>query len=317
MIDYSKCALYKIESKDKLLKLLFIEKDKLYLLINNYNVYIRNKKRIIEECKPNLKLVHSRIFYLLKKLDLPQYLYSKKGIAYYDNYKPHSSNDYFYMLDIEKFFPKSSSYFVYQMFLEKFKMSSDVAQLITKICTIDKEQVYLNDEVLEWYERIEKAIRFTIPQRHIPTGSPISQLLAFIAFEDMFNEIEEYCKKKNLSFSVFVDDLTISSNKPISKRVIYDIKHILTNYNHYNNANKNRYRKKGENKRITGVILDKVNKPKAQMKTHKNFKCELEEFKTTNRTKHKNKLIGYINTINLIENKKYNNLKKKVKENNL
>lgn len=317
MIDYCNCALYKIESKDKLLKLLFIEKENLDLLMNNYNVYIRNKKRIIEECKPNLKFVHSRIFYLLKKVDLPNYLYSKKGSAYYDNHKPHSYNDYFYMLDIEKFFPKSSSYFVYQMFLNKFKMSSDVAQLITKICTIDKEQVYLCDEVIEWYQKIESEIGFTIPQRHIPTGSPISQLLAFLAFEDMFNEIEDYCKKKSLSFSVFVDDLTISSKKHISKSIIYDIKNILNKYNHYNNVSKNRYRKKGQNKRITGVILNKNNKPKAQMKSHKNFKNELEEFKTTRKVKHKNKLMGHINTINLIENKKYNNIKKKIKENNI
>lgn len=314
MVNYQNNPLYGIKSKKKILKLLFIEKEQLKNLINDYNVYIRNGKRIIESCNPNLKDVHKRIFKFLKKLELPNYLISsKKGYSYYKNYEPHKDNNYFCMLDIEKFFPKCSSFYVYQLFLKKFNMSKDVAYLITEICTIDKNKVFLNNKVLKWYTTVESKINFEIPNRHIPTGSPISQILAFLSFEDMFEEINQYCLKNTLTFTVFVDDITLSSKTKISKKHIYEIKKILRNYNHNNNINKNRFRIKNDNKRITGVILDKYNNPHAQMKIHYKFKEQLNLYKNNHDLKVKNKLLGYINTIDLIENKKYENVKKAIK----
>lgn len=318
MINYKNNPLYGIKSKKKLLDLLFIDSKKLSSLKNDYNVYIRNKKRIIECCNSDLKNVHTRIFSFLKRIELPDYLISsKKGYSYYNNYEAHIDSNYFCMLDVEKFFPKCSSFYVYQFFLNKLQMAEDVAYLLTELCTIDKNKVFLSNEVLEWYARVEEEIKFKIPTRHIPTGSPISQILAFLSFEDMFDEINKYCKKNNLIYTVFVDDITLSSKHSISKKHIYEIKKILNKYNHNNNVKKNRFKTRNQSKRITGVVLDKNNNPHAQMKIHYKFKSELEKFKQNNKIDTKNKLVGYITTIGLIENKKYENIKIAIKRNKL
>lgn len=41
----------------------------------------------------------------------------------------------------------------------------------------------------------------------IPTGCPTSQLLAFYAYENMFNEISEVAYKYGCIYSVYVDDI--------------------------------------------------------------------------------------------------------------
>ena len=45
---------------------------------------------------------------------------------------------------------------------------------------------------------------------HLPTGSPISQSVAFFSNLTVFNNISTYSKSRNIEFSVYVDDLTFS-----------------------------------------------------------------------------------------------------------
>lgn len=50
------------------------------------------------------------------------------------------------------------------------------------------------------------------------TGSIIIHILSYLVNEGKFNfnEIQEFCNKMNIIFSLYVDDMTFSSNKKIT-----------------------------------------------------------------------------------------------------
>lgn len=318
MIEYSNSPLYNIKSKQKLAELLYFDLKEIPSLIRQYNIFVKGEKRLVESCEKELKTLHKRIFKFLRKLDLPNYLISaKKGLAYYNNYEPHVVNGNFCMLDIEKFYPKSKAYFVYKLFLEKFNMSPDVAHIMTEICTVNIGNFILNEKASNWYKNVEEKIKYKIPIRHIPTGSPISQILSFITFEDMFDDINKYCMDNGITLTIFVDDLTLSSKTKISKKNLYKIKEILNKHGHTINIDKTKFRQKRDNKRITGVVLNKKNSPLSQMKIHRSFHESLTNFKLNKSEKEKSKLLGYLGVINIIENNKYSNLSKKIKKDKL
>ena len=53
-------------------------------------------------------------------------------------------------------------------------------------------------------------------KNHLPSGTPTSQILSYLANLDMFDEIMNYCKEHNLLCSIYVDDITLSTNRKIS-----------------------------------------------------------------------------------------------------
>ena len=114
------------------------------------------------------------------------------------------------------------------------KTSPDIAKILTDITTFENK---------------------------IPTGAPTSQLIAYHAYEDMFDEINDLAIQYNCKFSLYVDDMTFSSNTPFySKKFIFEIEKILHKYNHRLNSKKIRYYSKNKPKKITGIILTKDNK---------------------------------------------------------
>ena len=64
--------------------------------------------------------------------------------------------------------------------------------------------------------------KLIIYENQLPIGSPTSQLVAFWSYKDMFDEILEYSLLNELKISVFVDDISFSSNKSISKNILYN-----------------------------------------------------------------------------------------------
>src|SRR3546814_10238221 len=48
---------------------------------------------------------------------------------------------------------------------------------------------------------------------HLPTGSPLSPILAYYSYHDMWAEIAAFCTAKGYTLTVYVDDVTISGAK--------------------------------------------------------------------------------------------------------
>lgn len=161
------------------------------------------KKRAVEEPIKDLKRLHNRIKNLLARTETPKWLISgKKGKSIVDNAHPHINAKFVTCVDVEKFYKNVAWERVFQMFLYTFHTSPDVAYWLT--------------ELIMYYD--PKTERY-----FIPTGSPCSQIVAFWAYYQTFNDIARYVESLGLTMTLYVDDLTLSLNKPISKSIISNI----------------------------------------------------------------------------------------------
>lgn len=188
---FDQCPLYTIQSRKKLAQVVFnVELTFLERLANNTSNYrifkIQNgdKERQVEVPKPILERLHRRLFVLLERIEKPAYLQSGvKGRSYITNARLHVGHVPLVKLDVKKFYPSVDSAKVYRFFNETLRCSQDVSGLLTKLTTYDG---------------------------HVPTGSCMSQLLAFFVAKPMFDELDCLAAKHGLRFSCYVDDMTFS-----------------------------------------------------------------------------------------------------------
>ncbi len=125
----------------------------------------------------------------MQRINVPDFVKAgRKGSCYVDNGKAHINGKYFFCSDVEKFFPSSRRQKVFQFLFYDLKMGNDIASLLTNILTFDN---------------------------HLPTGAPSSQLLTYWAYKKTFNDIYEKALSMDICMTLFVDDLTFSSSKPI------------------------------------------------------------------------------------------------------
>lgn len=182
-------ALFKLTSPRRLAEILLVPRSTLERLVNagdsNYLVRPDRKSgRIIEEPKPQLKLIHQRFARLLAQIETPDYLHSGvKGRSYITNANAHGADHACIKLDIKKFFPSSSSHYVQRFFEEVLEYPPDVASRAKRLLTYDG---------------------------HLPTGGNASTILSFWAYKPMFDEIEALAKQHQCEFTLYVDDMSIT-----------------------------------------------------------------------------------------------------------
>lgn len=168
-----------------------------------FMLYQHGKGRQVEEPIKNLKRLHGRIKNLLARTETPKWLISgQKGKSIVDNARPHINAKFVTCMDIEKFYKNVEWDRVFQMFLYTFYTSPDVAYWLTNLI------MYYDPKTKRYF---------------IPTGSPCSQIVAFWAYYQTFNNIAMYAENLGLTMTLYVDDLTLSFNKTISKCIISNI----------------------------------------------------------------------------------------------
>lgn len=252
------CKFYKMNRKRDLYCLLRINGETEYKKISNlYSPYIakKSKKRLIEPViSEKLKKVQKSIQILLKDIEFDDNIFSGiSGKSYIDNGKLHIGCKYVIALDISKFFPNTSREKVYSFFKNDLLTSSDVAKILTDLCTIDIEKICdINKEVLKYMK--ENKIRYT---KHIPTGSPISCILSYLVNYNMFKRITELANKYDCKTSIYVDDIVISSKNKINKQLINEVIAIIRSNGYNIQKKKLKYYNYNEFKRITGNIISK------------------------------------------------------------
>jgi hypothetical protein len=203
----SKSPLYRLRSKAKLANLLQLSKSDLIQLANHptYHRFWKKEKgkkpRFIEEPTDALMAVHKRLQNLLSRIETPPYLFSgKRNTSHIDNASFHLENNFFLTLDIEKFYPSSKIEYVFRFFCYVLLMDEDVAWVIAKLVTY---------------------------QDHIPTGSSLSQSIAFRSFSIMFDSLDALAGSNGMSFSLYVDDMVFSSPRPIARTFLKKIEEKL------------------------------------------------------------------------------------------
>lgn len=240
--NITQCALYKCNSKKRLEHLLCIEPGGLKIIsgIISYHSFEIDKKhtsktQIVEKRKitapdKTLKLVQARILHLVQRVERPEWLISgEKGKCYIDNGKAHLLGSYVLTIDVKKFYDNCKREPVYQFFIQRLKVSKDVAALLTDIVTYDGG---------------------------IPTGCPTSQMMAFYAYQEMFTEINEIAQKFHCKFTLYVDDMTFSSQESFSPNLLsQEVDKVLRKYGHKPKYPKVKYYSKHDPKPITGTIV--------------------------------------------------------------
>ena len=193
------------------------------------------EKRPITAPSEQLKVVQKRILRLLQPIKRRNWLISgEKGKSYIDNGKAHIIGKYALTIDIRKFYDNCIREPVYHFFTEKLMVSPDAAKLLSDIVTYN---------------------------RGIPTGCPTSQIIAYYAYADMFDEIADLAVNYSCVFTLYVDDMTFSSQYSFDKdKLCLEIDRTLRKYGHKPKYKKIKYYSKNDAKPITGTIVTSDNR---------------------------------------------------------
>ena len=182
------------------------------------------RTRQLNSTKIELKRIQKRILALLMShVEIPTYAFG--GVPKKDNIKNakyHQGNKYIFTTDLRSFFPSISHNRVFEVYCDN-GYSPTVARILTKLTTY----------------------KYQLPQ-----GVPTSTLLALLAFKPTGDKLYDYALQHNLKFSIFVDDITISS-KVDFKHLVPDILDIIVSAGYKISHNKTHYSTK--NPIITGI----------------------------------------------------------------
>lgn len=253
--------LYKLRSRRKLASLFGMTIKELESLANrndNYRVFFigknKDKPRQVEEPKPHLKRIHHRLFKILQRIEAPEYLHSGvKGKSYLTNAKAHVGMDRLLKLDIKKFFPSTLTWHVFDFFHNVMLCSRDVSGLLAKLSTCNG---------------------------HVPTGSSLSQILAFYAHYSMFEEMNNIAINRDLNMTCYVDDITISGTR-INRELLFEMRGILKRRGLTSHPDKEYVYLNAAPREITGSIVDGVGLRLPNIK-HQNIYKEIKSFLLSN-----------------------------------
>ncbi|QQO09581.1 reverse transcriptase family protein [Breznakiella homolactica] len=289
--DITFSPLYGIKNKRKLRELLDIgtNEELIHLpLTNSYRIFSINGREI-QEPIGLLRKIHDRLFRYLSRIDTPTYLYSgKRGLSYVDNAKRHINSSYFLKMDIKGFYKNANREYVFRFYRYRLNQSDDIAHILANISC---------------YGKI------------IPTGSPISQLIAYWSYKQMFDEIAILNKDK--IFTLYVDDLTISSVElSLAKNLHLQVQAIVKKYRLDLKRKKIRYYNKRENKHITGCVITSDHKFRVPNKHRKKLISIMRKYPSLNTIPEGElmKLTGLISSSQQIEPDIFINTKKRLSQ---
>lgn len=132
-----------------------------------------------------LKTVQTRLYkFISEKAEIPNYVYGGvKGKNNVLNARYHQGNKFIFTTDLKSFFPSISHKQVFEMFLRE-GCTPTIARILTKLTTI---------------------------KRQVPQGIPTSTLIANLVFKPTDEKIAQLAKENHIKFTMFVDDITLSS----------------------------------------------------------------------------------------------------------
>jgi RNA-directed DNA polymerase len=210
--------------------------DRFYYLISNPKlgkdgIQLKDKhgKPRTRDLYPSVRLLKTvqRGIYrnILKKIKLPAYAFG--GIERRDNIlnaKMHQGNKFFFNTDLRNFYPGITHTQVYELFASR-GFAPATANILTKLTTYKGQ---------------------------LPQGTPTSPYLANLVFVKAGQEIQEFAKANNLTFTTFVDDITLSGKVDFHP-LVNAIKEMITSKGFKISQNKTFYQTKMP--KVTNVIV--------------------------------------------------------------
>ena len=200
--------LYKLGSRSKLAALLGVSSKELRALSSGNALYtefdIPKKsgtgfRHVENPCKA-LKRLQARLARILARINPPEFLFCPvKRRCYVANAAAHRGNRVVQCLDIRKFFPSTPQRRVFWFFHTVMQCERDLAGLLAKLACY---------------------------QGHLPTGSPLSPIMAYFAYYDLWARIADFCQERGYTFTVYIDDVTISG-KRVPKADIWQVQQMI------------------------------------------------------------------------------------------
>ena len=228
----------------------------------------KKKTRNIEEPNFILKPIHRKIHILLSEIPAPDYLFSKKKSSCVLNAKAHvNCHGSTLNIDIENFFPSTSRIRVQQFFGYFLQYPRDMADFMADICTVNN---------------------------HIPTGSPLSLMLAFWANKPMFDELNKLAASRKIKMTIYVDDISftgVAVNDSFKNKVT----EIVNRYNHSINPDKVRFFSE-KLRFINGIAVSKDG-----LRPSNKLSKEIRSLKNIREVQDANTLGGKLNYMNYIK----------------
>ncbi|WP_077304120.1 reverse transcriptase family protein [Leptospirillum ferriphilum] len=234
---------YKLSSKKKLAEILDSDIKILGKLVDGkmYTTF-ENKGRPIQTPIRELKKIHKKIFELISRIEVPNYVHApRKGRSYITNANNHLGNIPIIKTDVCRFYPSVTFDFIFRLFNQTFKCSPDVSWFLSKICCFQG--------------------------KHLPTGSPISGYLAYFSCKHIFDEIDLLVRSNQCTLTLYVDDITISG-KNASKVFLYKVIRVIWNNGLRTKPKKSITFPANHPKTVTGVVIS-GEKPLIPNRTHK------------------------------------------------
>lgn len=258
-------ALYKVTSPRKLANILnrteiaidaLLQSDENYrefTLLEEHNPFSKKRKkaRLVQTPYSELRSVHQRLLKLLQRIQYPDYAHAGvKKRSYRSNAQAHQNSKEVATFDLTNYYGSVKSHHVYDFFLKQLKCAKDVAGIITRLST---------------------------HKNCLPTGSPLSPLLALHSSLTMFDDLESLAIKYGLVFTCYVDDLTFSGNS-IPPSLEREAVSIVRRYGHSINKSKTRIFKEHQPKHVTGTVIinGKITVPYARMLTVRRLQAAID-----------------------------------------
>lgn len=215
-----------------------------FTLLEEYNPFShkRKKARLVQTPNKDLRLVHERILRLLQRVEYPEYAHAGvKKRSYRSNAQAHQSSKEVATFDLSNYYGSVKAHHVYDFYLKQLKCARDVSGVLTKLST---------------------------HRSCIPTGSPLSPLLALHSSRSMFDSLNRLAQKYGLIFTCYVDDLTFSGDV-IPPSLEREVVSIVRRNGHSINTKKTRVFKEHQAKHVTGTVIinGKITVPHARLLT--------------------------------------------------
>ncbi|MCE7735786.1 MAG: RNA-directed DNA polymerase [Candidatus Heimdallarchaeota archaeon] len=222
--------------------------------VNHYvDFYIpkgKRGRRLISRPKKELENIQS----IIKKEILDKISFSDAvfgfipGKSHINNAQEHVKRDFIINIDIQDFFPSTNFYKVRSIFRNlgySGEISSVLALLTTKQ---DTRSITIGEDQYHTFTE----------NRYLPQGACTSPTLSNLALVKVDNQLIKRSIELGYKYSRYVDDLTFSINKPISKikTLLYMVRKTLEYHGYEANPHKTKILGKNNSQNITGLVIN-------------------------------------------------------------
>ncbi len=270
---------YKINLTPRTLYHLSTKSSKFYKTI--YTNKANGKIRTLHSPSKNMKAVQAWILRnILDKIPVHENATGFiQGKSILINAESHKENKFYLCMDITDFFTNISKKKVYSLF-NSLGYSDQVSMILTSLCTYNNE---------------------------LPQGGVTSPALSNLVNVRLDKRISNYVGKRNIVYTRYADDITLSSNNPDelfkAKKMI---EKILNDEGYHLNTKKTRLLRLGSSRKVTGLVISDDNNVGVGRRVKRLLRAKIHKLLTTNmdemeRIEQEHHIQGWINFMNSVD----------------